>query len=56
MQHLFSLLVSARAGDGRRAVHLHRDMSMGRVVLDPRKIGCVPSQLVFNRAPICIVV
>jgi hypothetical protein len=52
--HLFLiiLLVSASFGYGRRAVHLH--MSIGRVVLDPRQIVCVPSQLVFNGAPICV--
>ncbi len=48
---LIILLVSARFGYGRLA-DLH--MSIGRVVLDPRQIGCVPSQLVFNGAPICI--
>ena len=54
IHHLFLivLLVSARFGYGRLAVHLH--MSIGRVVHDPRQIGCVPSQLVFNGAPICI--
>ena len=46
------LLVSARFGYGRLAVHLH--MSIGRVVLDPCQIGFVTSQLVFNGAPICI--
>ena len=50
--HLFILLVSAHFGYGRLAVHLH--MSICRVVCGPRQIGWVPSQLVFNGAPICI--
>jgi hypothetical protein len=54
MLYLFILFYWTRLGDSRRAVDLN--MSIFRVagVCDPRKIGCVPSQLVFNGAPICI--
>ena len=50
IHHLLVLLASARTDGGRRAVHLKLHMYIGRVVLDPRQIGCVPSQLVLSGA------